>query len=214
LSSTREVPVAPTPPHYTVFSRFATVIMRFAWYQALRLRVIWLHWSLDTELAAGVDPASDPALILRAAQLRSPKHRCRLAASVERLVGEAKAPRLPALTVAVPVVREPILEARDSLLFLAYLLRHADRLPPRGVAMVQRLLTDGGSVLYTDTARGAVELQVETILDCLVDHPDPTPEAWFSVCESESRDPSTLPISDVSPVQDERSDHVPRHRSR
>jgi hypothetical protein len=192
--------LAPTSPQYTVFSRFASLIMRCAWYQALRLRVIWSHWSLDTKLADGVDPARDPALILRAAQLRSPKHRRRLAASVERLVGEANAPRLPAFTVAVPVVREQILEARDSLLFLAYLLRYADRLRPHGVAMVQQLLTDGGSVLYTDTARGAVELQVQTILGCLVDRPDPTPEAWFSVCESESRDPSALPISDVSPV--------------
>jgi hypothetical protein len=187
-SSTKERPrLAPTSPHW---------ITRFAWYQALRLRVIWSHWSLDTKLAAGVDPASDPALILRAAQLRSPRHRRRLAASVERLVGEANAPRLPALTVAVPVVREPILEARNSLLFLAFLLRYADRLGPRGVAMVQRLLTDAGSVLYTDTARGAVELQVQTIFDCLLDRPDLTPEVWFSVYEAESRDPSTLPISD------------------
>jgi hypothetical protein len=189
--------LAPTPPHYTVFSPFARPIKRFAWYQALRLRVFWSHWSLDTKLAAGVDPASDPALILRAAQLRSPRRRRRLAESVERLVGEANAPRLPASTVAVPVVREPILEARDSLLFLAYLLRYADRLRPRGVAMVQLLLTDGGSALYTDTARGAVELQVRTTLDCLVDRAEVTPEVWFSVWESESRDPSAQSISDV-----------------
>ena len=206
--------MVPTPPHYTVVSRFASPIKRFSRYQALRLRVFWSHWSLDTKLAEGVDPASDPALILRGAQLRSRRHRRRLAASVERLVKEANAQRLPAFTVAVPVVREPILEARDSLLFLAYLLRYADRIRPRGVAMVQRLLTDGGSMLYTDTARGAVELQVQTILDCLVDRPDPTPEAWFSVCEQESRDQSVPPISEVSPVEDERSDHVPRRRSR
>jgi hypothetical protein len=206
--------MAPTPLHHTVLGRFAGHIVRFAWYQALRLRVIWSHWSLDNRLADGADPASDPALILRAAQLRSRRHRRRLAASVERLIKEANAQRLPAFTVAVPVVREPILEARDSLLFLAYLLRYADRLRPRGVAMVQCLLTDGGSVLYTDTARGAVELQVQTILDCLVDLPDPTPEAWFSVRDSESRDPSAPPTSDSALHQDERSDHVPRRRSR
>jgi hypothetical protein len=179
--------LAPTSPHYAVFRRSASLIRRFAWYQALRLRVIWSHWSLDTELAAGVDPASDPALILRAAQLRSPRHRRRLAAWVERLVREANAGPPPAFTVAVPIVREQILEARDSLLFLAYLLRYADRLQPRGVAMVQQLLADGGSVLYTDTARGAVELQIRTTLDCLVDHPDLTPEVWFSVYDRESR---------------------------
>jgi hypothetical protein len=206
--------LAPISPRSTVFSRFASLIARFGWYQALRLRVIWSHCSLDTKLAAGVDPAGDPALILRAAQLRSPRHRRRLAASVERLVGDAHAARPPAFTVAVPIVREQILEARDSLLFLAHLLRYADRLQPRGVAMVQRLLTDGGSVLYTDTACGAVELHVRTTLDCLVDHPDLTPEAWFSVCEAESRDPPKLTISDLTLLQDERSNDVPRHRSR
>ena len=173
------------PPHHTVFKGSAAPLIRFLSSPALHLRVIWSHWTLDSQLAAGVDPASDPALIVRAGQLRSPSHRRRLAAWVERLVKDADAPPRPTFTVAVPLAREQVLEARDSLLFLAHLLRHADRLRPRGVAMVQRLLSDAGSVLYTDTVRGAVELEVRSALDCLVDSPEPTPEAWFSVGRSQ-----------------------------
>jgi hypothetical protein len=145
------------------------------------LRVLWSHWSLDARLAAGIDPASDPALILRAGQLRSARHRRRLAVSVERLAGEADAAQAPGFTSAVPVVREQVADARDSLLFLAHLLRRAERVRPVGIAMVQRLLTDGGSVLYTDTANGAVELQVQAAIDRLVGEPDVTPEVWFSI---------------------------------
>lgn len=158
---------------------------------------------------------SDPALIVRAGQLRSPRHRRRLAAWVERLVREADRPSRPTFSVAVPLAREQVLEARESLLFLSYLLRHADRLRPRGVAMVQRLLSDGGSVLYTDTVRGAVELHVRSALECLVDSPEPTPEAWFSIDGSELGELHTPPVLHGGPVQgEERGDHDPRHRSR
>ena len=130
----------------------------------LRLRVWWSRWSLDSELTAGVDPAGDPALVLRAAQLRSTRHRRRLAASIERLARESSSTRVAGLTSAVPIVLAQVTEARDSLLLLAHLLRNADVVRPRGIAMVQQLLTDGGSVLYNESARGAVELQVQSAL--------------------------------------------------
>jgi hypothetical protein len=147
----------------------------------LWLRARWSHWSLDAKLAAGIDPASDPALIMRAGQLRSARHRRLLALSIERLAGEADVARAPSFTSAVPVVREQVADARGSLLFLAHLLRRAERVRPGGIAMVQRLLTDGGSVLYTDTANGAVELQVQAAIDRLVGEQDVTPEDWFSI---------------------------------
>jgi hypothetical protein len=52
--------------------------------------------------------------------------------------------------------------------------------------MVQRLLTDGGSVLYEESARGVVELKVRGALDCLVEQ-EAVPEAWFSVSNSNAR---------------------------
>ena len=144
--------------------------------QALRLEVRWSHWSLDERLAAGFDPASDPALALRAAQLRSPRHRRRLAAWLERLVGDSEV-AWSGMSAAVPILREQVSEARDSLLGLAKVLRDSGRVRPRGVAMVERLLTDAVSVVYTKTARGAVELQVQAALGALVEEPDPFAEA-------------------------------------
>jgi hypothetical protein len=156
------------------------------WRIGLRLRVWWSHWALDSRLAAGADPASDPALTMRAAQLGSIRHRRRLAASIDRLARESRAPQVPALTSAVPIVRQQVAVAQDSLLFLAHLLRDAERVHPRGIAMVQRLLTDGGSVLYEESARGVVELKVRGALDCLVEQ-EAVPEAWFSVSNSNAR---------------------------
>lgn len=139
---------------------------------ALRLRVLLSHWSLDAMLAAGVDPDGDPALVLRAAQLHSPRHRRRLASWVERLVRDTGPDNPASLSARVPTAREQVDEARDSLLLVARLLREEEEIRSRGIAMVQRLLTDGGSVLYTETSRGAVELQLHRALDCLVGSPN------------------------------------------
>jgi hypothetical protein len=73
------------------------------------------------------------------------------------------------MSAAVPVVPEQVTEARDSMFELAKTLRETERVRPRGVAMVQRLLSDSDSALYTNTARGAVELQVQAALGALVE---------------------------------------------
>lgn len=143
---------------------------------ALWLKVLWSHRSLDAELALGIDPASDPALAMRAAQLSSPRHRRRLAEWIERLVGDSEEDRLNAPSAAVPVVRQGVAEARESLLRMADLLRNGEGLRPRGIAAAERLLTFGGSALYTDTAPGAVELQARAVVDWLGDDSS----AWSS----------------------------------
>jgi hypothetical protein len=159
----------------------------FAERHALRARARWSHWSLDASLVLGIDPASDPALAVRAAQLRSPRHRRRLAAWIERLAREPDAP-VGGISAAVPIARAQVAEARDSLLYLADLLRRADDVRARGIAMVERLLSDASSVVYTDSARGALELQVQTALDYLVGDRQATPEAWFSTSKANGRD--------------------------
>ena len=148
--------------------------------RALRLRVRCFHWELDSRLADGVDPASDPALAVRAAQLLSARHRRRLADAVERVVREADATPHPSFSVVLGIARDQVAEARGSLLFLAHLLRHAEGIGPRGVAIAERLLTDGGSAVYVGSVRGALALRVQTALDCLVGPDNATPEAWFS----------------------------------
>jgi hypothetical protein len=147
----------------------------------LRCRVRWVHWKLDERLASGVDPRIEPALQARAEQLVSIRHRRRLAAWIERVVDEADAARRPRLGVALQTARDQVAEAHTSLLFLAHVLRHAEPIGPRGVAIVDRLLTDGGSVLYVGGVRGALALQVQIALECLVGPHKATPEAWFAV---------------------------------
>jgi hypothetical protein len=162
-------------------------------HSALRLRVRLFHWGLDSSLAEGVDPASVPALAVRSAQLLSPRHRRRLAASVERLVREAERTPPPSFSVALGIARDQVVEARASLLFAGHLLRHVEPTGPRGVAILERLLTDGASVVYLPSARGALELQVQRALDCLVGADMASPEAWFSSSNAERRDPVGRP---------------------
>lgn len=93
---------------------------------------------------------------------------------MERLVDESDAPQTAGLTSKVPVVREKVAEARDSLLSVAHVLRREEQVRPRGIAIVERLLTDGTSPLYRNSVRGAVALEVHTALDCMVGEPTST----------------------------------------
>jgi hypothetical protein len=154
----------------------------------LRLWVRVFHWEADSRLAAGADSASDPALAVRAAQLTAQRHRRQLAAAVERIVREAEAASHPSFSVVVGTARDQVAEARSSLLFLAYLLRHEERVGPRGVAILEQLLTDGSSPVYVRSFRGALALRVQTAVDCLVGPDMASPEAWFSSSIGESRE--------------------------
>jgi hypothetical protein len=111
---------------------------------------VWLRrGSLDRSLAAGADPGSNPALSLRARQLTSPRFRAGLAASIRNLLDAAEEPRR-AFTAAVPLRRYAILGERELLLELADELEHGEDLLPRGIVLVERLLTDGGSPVYAE----------------------------------------------------------------
>src|SRR5262245_46933158 len=145
-------------------------IARFLERLELRAQVRWSHFSLDGRLALGEDPASDPALAVRADQLRSDRHRRRLAGWLERLVREVdlNGSRPSGISAAVPVVGSQVRLARESLLSVSQTLRDAEQVSPRGVAMVEQLLTNADSVIYTISARGALELQVQMALDYLV----------------------------------------------
>jgi hypothetical protein len=133
----------------------------------IRLRVGLSHRSLDAMLAAGVDPAGDPALALRAAQLGSNRHRRRLASWLEQLARIAEAPSSSGLSSAAPLATERVGEASDSLRLLAGTLRGTEPVDPRGVAMIEHLLRDAHSALYAETASGAIELQLRAALKAL-----------------------------------------------
>jgi hypothetical protein len=113
----------------------------------LRSRVWLRRGTLDRMLAEGADPSSSPELAYRAAQLASPGARRSLAAGIARTIEAAEEPIRP-LTSAVPLQRREILAARDPLAQLAGDIGSADPVQIRGLALVERLLTDGGSPLY------------------------------------------------------------------
>jgi hypothetical protein len=117
---------------------------------------VWLRrGSLDRSLAAGADPAASPELARRASQVTSPRFRTGLAASIRNLLDTAEEPRRP-LTSAVPIQRQEILGERTLLLELAADLESGDELKPRGIVLVERLLTGGDSPVYLSSAEASL----------------------------------------------------------
>jgi hypothetical protein len=108
-----------------------------------------LHGSaLDRRLAEGADPAEDPLLGQRAAQLTSKHSRQEISRWIESVVESAEDPD-PLPRAVVPLQRDAILESRDQLLSLARELAALEEpANPRGVARARQLLTDGDSPLY------------------------------------------------------------------
>ena len=134
----------------------------------LKLAAGFSAWRLDAELAAGADPQRRAWLRARAAELVSPKHRRRAAVSLLRLVNESYAEGSRRFSARVPVSRDQIVGARDELAFTAQALLFADQVDARGVAMIEQLLRDGGSVVYVGGEPGALEAQLEEVLHHLV----------------------------------------------
>ena len=115
---------------------------------------VWLQrGALDRSIARGADPNASPELSRRARQLRSPRRRAALAQGIRNLIDAAEEPRRP-YTAAVPLQRREILREREALLQLAADLVSDDQLGARGIALVDRMLTDGSSPVYSPGAEG------------------------------------------------------------
>jgi hypothetical protein len=79
------------------------------------------------------------------------------AQAIERMIDAAEE-RPSRHSSAVPLRRATIIEQRPMLLSLAAELRDTDqRVSVRGVALIERLLTDGGSPLYVETMDESLE---------------------------------------------------------
>jgi hypothetical protein len=100
---------------------------------------------LDARLAAGEDPASDPALACRSRRLVSDRSRRRLACGLER---SWSPPGDAVLSAAIPVDGDAVALARPALQQLASALRSRADVDPRGVAIARILLTEPCSALY------------------------------------------------------------------
>lgn len=119
-----------------------------------RLAARLLGDRLDRALIDGADPTSSPRLAARAAMLASPATRAELADGLDVILASAQRP--PSRLRVLP--RHSALLANASLLReLAGVLRGPAPLYVRGIAMVQRLLTDGTGPMYTSRDGAALE---------------------------------------------------------
>jgi hypothetical protein len=121
---------------------------------------VWLQrGALDRRIALGADPSASPELSRRARQLTSRRIRAGLAAGIRRVVEEAEFPQC-SYSAAVPVHRREVLRERGFMVAIAEDLLSDDELSPRGVALVEELLTDGNSPIYSPTYEGALHARL------------------------------------------------------
>lgn len=114
----------------------------------LRLRVLVHRSRLDRLIAEGRDPATDPQLSLRAAQLGRPALRATLARSLlnaVRTVDNSAISRFP--SPHIPVAAVSVRACSPELSGLARALTDVT-VGVRGVAITRVLITDGASPLY------------------------------------------------------------------
>ena len=114
----------------------------------VRLQARLLQARLDEELSRGADPATSPKHELRAAQLRSPAARARLANRLVLAVGEARGPGQELHRAARRKRRAEVRDCADEILALAAQLRDGAPVAVRGLAMAARLVEDRNGPLY------------------------------------------------------------------
>lgn len=130
-----------------------------------RLRVALRRRSLDHSLADGADPRTSSLLELRAAQLTSDGNREILTDSLAKVLAEAR--RRPRWSAAVPIDRKAVAESRLLLIQISALLQSEQPVFCQGMAMLERLLTDGASALYGQHGKGALSEELERMIVAL-----------------------------------------------
>ena len=120
---------------------------------------------LDAALAAGADPADDPALALRARQLTAQSTRDAIARTLRNLLDAAEeppeAPGPPG--PRPPLQRDAILAGQAAVLALADRLRHP--VSTQAAALAALLVWDSASPLYTPRPDTSVSESIDGILD-------------------------------------------------
>ena len=122
----------------------------------LRLRTSLHREELTRELAYGTDPSASDELALRAARLTSRHSRKALARALRRTIAEAHRPVMTRSS-AVIIRRGAVVDAEREIIALIDRLNGPGRVCARGVAIVERILTDSDrSPLYVDGERGSL----------------------------------------------------------
>ena len=126
-------------------------------------------------------PQRRPALGDRVRERLEARRRRTVAAGLERVVARAGR-RSPGSSAALPIDRGEVLRARPWLLQLSERLREPGAVNPRGLAMVNRLLTDGASPILSpgwrtkQLAPGTLERQARGALAALDGEPADLPD--------------------------------------
>jgi len=121
----------------------------------VRLRTLVRRGRLDSMLAEGADPASSPELALRGQRLTRRAYRRALADSFDEAISVAEGRELR-LSAVPPLATREVRAARAALLELSRALRSQRQVAPAGVALAQRLLTDGAGPLYLTSEHDAL----------------------------------------------------------
>lgn len=135
---------------------------------ALRLRVRWNAAQLDAALADGADPTATKLVTLRAQQLADPKHRARIARSIDHVLELSERAPAPQLYLTrAPFQLERVEHSRPQLTELAGRLEAGDAPPVKGLAMANLLVEDGMAALYTHEPSDPLRPALEAILAAL-----------------------------------------------
>jgi hypothetical protein len=127
---------------------------------ALRIKVAVKGDALLRELAAGAPPALSPELALRASKLVNDRLRRHLARALRRAIRDAHQPVTTRSRISI-VDREAVIDAEVAIEALIARLSSRQRVATHGVAMVERLITDGvASPLYNRARPGTLRRQV------------------------------------------------------
>jgi hypothetical protein len=126
----------------------------------LRLKVAVKRDALLRDLAAGAPPALSPELALRASKLASDRHRRHLAGALGRAIREAHQPAPTRSSISI-VDRVAVIDAEAAIQALIDRLRSDQPVALQGVAIVERLVTEGAaSPLYNKATAGTLRRQV------------------------------------------------------
>jgi hypothetical protein len=127
---------------------------------SLRIRVAINRDALTRELATGAPAAASSELTLRAAQLSSRRSRRRLAGTWRDTTKEARQPA--AHFAYAPIIRRrAVIDADDAINALILRLSNGEPVAAQGMAMLDRLTTDGASSpLYVPAEPGTLRRQL------------------------------------------------------
>jgi hypothetical protein len=133
----------------------------------LRLKVAVKRDALNAELAAGAPPALSPELTLRASQLTSERSRHELARAWRRTLREAHRPAIGRSTGSI-IRRGAVVDAEAAIESVVSRLSGGAPVAVQGMAMLERLLTDGGSSpLYNAAEPGTLRRHVRLASEAL-----------------------------------------------